>query len=172
MEEITIEFQWDRAEYLRAIRKANFFRPFRSLLTSAFLVLVGGSMLVAIGNSYGTYLLGLGALYVALAFWLRHSGPSRIWKKGIGIQEPIRMTFDEDGISTKLSDSESRVTWRHFPYSTEWSDYYFLRRSRRSAAKIVPKHGIKSPRDEAVFRSLLDSHTQATLLPSVELDGF
>jgi hypothetical protein len=172
MDEITIEFQWDRAEYLRATRKANLFRPFRSLLTSAFLVLVGGSMLVAIGNSYGTYLLGLGVLYIALAFWLRQSGPSRIWEKGIGTQEPILIIVNEDGISTKSSESESTVSWRHFPYSTEWSDYYFLRRSRRSAAKIVPKRGIKSPGDERIFRSLLVSHTQADLLPSVELDGF
>jgi hypothetical protein len=173
VEGISVEFRWERSEYLRATRKVNFSRPFRTFLVSAFSMLLSGSVLLALGSdSVAVFFLGLGVVYVVLAVWMRESVPKRAWRTAIGVQDPIRLTINEEGITATSSESESKVSWRHYPYSKEWPDYYVLRRTRRSVARIIPKRGIKSPRDEKVLRAILTSHTEAALSPSIELDGF
>jgi hypothetical protein len=171
--EISVEFQWTRAEYLRVVRRGVLSRLFRAFALSASSCLIGGALIVYSGHvGPGTFFMGLGIVYLVTAVWFIYSVPHRTWNKGVDIQHPIRLTVSDEGVATKGSTSEARVSWLSYPYSREWRDYYFLQRTRRAAPKILPKRALKSPRDETELRIILKTHTQAKLLPSVELDGF
>jgi hypothetical protein len=171
--EITVEFQWTRAEYLAVVRRGPLARSFRIFVLSACACLIGGVLAFYSGHGgTGTFFIILGVVYLGMAFWFIYSIPRRAWNKGVDIREPMRITVSDEGVATKASTSEARVSWLSYPYSREWSDYYFLQRTRRTAPKILPKRAFKSPRDESELRSILRSHTHAKLSPSIELDGF
>lgn len=173
MNEITIEFQWARAEYLRVVRRGVLSRSFRIFMLSAFACLIGGILTVLPGHdAFGSVFIGLGLVYIFMALWFSYSLPQRGWNKGLDVRELIRITVSDEGVATKASTSEAKVSWLSYPYSREWTDYYFLQRTRRAAPKILPKRALKSPHDESELRTILKSHTQAKLVPSVELDGF
>jgi hypothetical protein len=171
--EISVEFQWTRAEYLRVVRRGVLSRTFRVFALSASSCLIGGALIVYSGHGGpGTFFIVLGIVYLVMAVWFIYSVPQRTWSKGVDIREPMRITVSDEGVATKASTSEARVSWLSYPYSQEWRGYYFLQRTRRAAPKILPKRALKSPGDETELRTILKTHTQAKLLPSVELDGF
>jgi hypothetical protein len=171
VDEIRVEFQWEREEYYRVIRRGSLARVVRSLLISSLTLIFGGSVLLFLGSTgFGFFFLGLAAFYIFLLFWIRIFSPKRAWEKTIGIREPISIVFDRDGITTKASESESKLSWNFYPISREWSDFYFLQRSRRGIPRTVPKRGFASAHDESRFRALLESRTQASLLPNSQLD--
>jgi hypothetical protein len=174
VEEVTIEFQWARSEYLHVIGKGVMARTFRGMYLAVFACVIGGVGVVYSGHiDNGCFFIGLGIAYFGFGLWLRYSLPRRSWNNGLDVREPIRIRVGDDGVVTKASTSEGKVSWLSYPYSREWSDYYFLQRTKRSTpGKIIPKRAIKSPRDESSLRTMLKTHTKATLRPSIELDGF
>jgi hypothetical protein len=174
VEEVTIEFQWTRSEYLHVVGKGVVARQVRGTFLASFACAIGGVGVVYSGHlGNGFFFIGLGIAYFGLGLWLRYAIPRRGWNKGLDVRDPIRITFSDDGIATKASTSEGKVSWLSYPYSREWSDYYFLQRRRRAApGKIIPKRAFKSPRDESSLRAMLKSHTKPNLRPSTDLDGF
>ncbi|MGC2169626.1 MAG: YcxB family protein [Acidimicrobiales bacterium] len=143
------------------------------MLTSALGMLILGFGVIGLGRvGTGEVFVGIGVLYAGLALWMWESVPRRSWKSAVGIQEPVRVVFNEAGISATSAESQSSVSWRHYPYSKERSDFYLLQRSRRSVGRIVPKKGFASSADEKKFRSMLEAHTKADLVPSASLDDF
>jgi YcxB-like protein len=160
MEEITADFQWDRAEYLRVARKAVLARLLRSMfLCSVGIIGVGVGAAIAGHAGLAEFLLGLGVIYVGMGFWMRLSIPTGTWRKKLELQSPIHLVFSDDGVTSKTIDTDSKMPWRTYPYSKEWSDYYLLKYSRRTVSRVVPKRAFHSPQDESSFRKLLASKT-------------
>jgi hypothetical protein len=172
MDEIHIDFQWKRDEYLRVSRKGPLGRAGRRLKFNAAVMIVAGISLFYVWNiGVAWFIVGLGALYLLLSYWFLVGVPNKAWKSGIDVREPMSMLINEDGVTTKGRSSESKLSWDFFPYSREWPDYYFLLRNRRGVPIAIPKRGFKSQKDEAQLRALLESRTQAMLTPNGQLDS-
>jgi hypothetical protein len=135
------------------------------------MIVAGITLFYVWSIGFAWFIVGLGILYLMLSYWFLVGVPSKTWRSGIDIQDPISVMIDEDGVTTKASSSESKLSWKFFLYSREWSDYYFLMQSRRGLPKAIPKRGFKTKTDEARFRALLESRTEATLIPNRELDA-
>jgi hypothetical protein len=160
LEEIPVDFQWDRAEFLRVTRNAIGARMYRSMLLSSIGFIACGLGTLFVGFSgFSAFFFVLGLLYFGMALWFRIDVPIRAWNKRLELHSPIHLAFNDDGVITQTVDSESKIPWRNYPYSKEWSDYYLIQRSRRSGARVVPKRGFHSKDDEAHFRELLESKT-------------
>lgn len=161
MEEIVADFQWDRAEYLRVSRKAILARLLRSMfLCSVGVIGVGFGTAIAGHAGLAEFLIGLGVIYVGMGFWMRLSLPGSTWKKKLELHSPIHLVFNDDGVISKTVDTDSKIPWRTYPYSKEWSDYYLLKYSQRTVSRVVPKRAFHSPQDESRFRQLLASKTR------------
>ena len=85
MDEIHIDFQWQRDEYLRISRKGPLARSSRRFLISAAAMIFGAIVLITEGYGMGWYVLGLGVVYCLLSFWMLIGLPKKAWKIGNGI---------------------------------------------------------------------------------------
>ena len=133
---------------------------FRSMLLSSIGFIGCGLGTLFVGFSgFSAFFFVLGVLYFGIALWFRIDVPIRAWNKRLELHSPIHLAFNDDGVITQTVDSESKIPWRNYPYSKEWSDYYLIQRSRRSGARVVPKRGFHSKDDELNFRELLESKT-------------
>jgi hypothetical protein len=172
MDEIHIDFQWQRDEFMRVSRKGPIGRAGKRFVIEAVVMIVAGITLITNWSSgFGWFIIGLGLFYSFFGFWLLVGGPKKSWKSGVDIQDPISYLIDDNGVTTKGSSSETRLSWKFFRYSREWSDYYVLLQGRRGVPKVIPKRGLKSEKDEARLRALLESRTKAQLIPNGRLDA-
>jgi hypothetical protein len=153
----SIDYQWNRSEYL-AVRRTVGYQPVIRIVVSisAVALLIAA---LASSSSRASYLFSA----IALAYCVGSSWqmPISLWKRSRVIKEPYKVLFDEDGITLKTALKTTAYEWPELPYSTEWSDYFRLRKSRFDILLTIPKRGFHSSIDEERFRELLRNHTKA-----------
>lgn len=171
MEQAVAEFAWDEAEYKKVSRKYGFSKVFlRYNLLGAVTIVIAGIWLTLLDERVGWPLDGFGALYVLYDLWFSRSVPRSMWRKTPGIQGPRRLVFTDEGVATHTDVSDTSLKWEFYKYVSERDGWYLLSRTRRIATVFVPKRSFLSPRDEAVFRSIVRAHAQASLVPNSHLD--
>ena len=172
MSRVTVEYQWDRSEYLRVIRKAALPWIYRyQYLLGVFIICVG--VILDIEGTGGTslFIYVIGVAYAVYMFSIMRFATAKSWTKAVGIRGPITVEVTDDDVSTKSDAGDTRLNWAVFPKAKEWSEYYFLMRNRFFVTTIIPKRAFESPADEAIFRNLLRAHTSSKLIPNGPLDG-
>ncbi len=165
------EFTWDEAEFERVARKYGITK-----LVVGYTLLGGGNValmgvaLTVIGGRIGPFLCGLGAVYVLYALWFSRAMPKRSWKRLRGRDGPRRLVFSEEGVSTHNDGGDRSEPWALYRFVSERDGWYLMGRRRRSPDVFVPRRACSSPRDEAVFRALVRSHTRSSLVANAALD--
>ena len=170
MEQAVAEFTWDEAEYKRVSRKYGWGSLTRSMLLGAVGVVIGGILLTLANERAGWILDGLGVLYILYGLWFPRAVSRTTWRKTPGIHGPRRLVFTDEGVATHTDVSDTSLKWEFYKYVSERDGWYVLSRTRRIGTVFVPKRSFLSPRDEAVFRSLVRSHAQTSLVANSRLD--
>jgi hypothetical protein len=84
--------------------------------------------------------------------------PRFSWKNGLGIQDPKTITVDEQGIASKGSAIELRLSWSQIESAIENTDYFIATPMGRSIAIFIPKRALRSKGDEEELRALFVSY--------------
>jgi uncharacterized protein (DUF58 family) len=161
VDDLTIEYSWNRVEFQQAMRRSTRitigeFLFFLVVLVLSFLI--SGAVFI---------LLFVVLLWAAMCYVIR---PILLWKRRPGIKETRRVTFTDEGITTATESSSSFVPWTRFARSKESVDYYYVTPRNSGLATPLRKDFFPSPHDEVRFRSLLRTNTKASLLPN-SVDG-
>jgi len=162
VEDLVVEYCWTKTEFYRAIRRSVCVTIFQAMyiivaaVTAIFFHIVVFAVLICI------------FLWVIASFVTR---PIMVWNRVIGIREPRRVIFNDEGITTITSAKTSTVGWPRFRRSKETSKYYLIIGKRSSVASPFKKTVFANTIDEARFRSLLRNHTHAALRPNALLDN-
>jgi hypothetical protein len=162
VEDLIIEYQWTRSEYYRAIRKAARVTPFQA----AYIIIAA-----VLTIFFHVFLFVVILCVVAWAFAAYVLRPRTLWNKTPGITDPRRVIFNDDGITTTSPSKTATVAWSQFSRSRETPDYYHIFSMRSPVASPFRKAVFVNSLDEARLRSLLRSHTKASLLPNGALDN-
>jgi hypothetical protein len=171
VEQAVAEFVWDEAEFKRVSRKYGFSKVFlRYNLLSAVPIVIAGISLTVVGERAGWAVVGFGAVYVLYCLWFSRAVPRSLWRRTLGIKGPQRLVFTDDGVASHTDVSDKSEKWQLYKYVSERDGWYLLGRTRRIATIFVPKRSFLSPRDEAVFRSIVRAHAQASLIPNSQQD--
>jgi hypothetical protein len=172
MEQAIAEFTWDEAEYLRVTRKYGVSRMYMRNIALGAAAALGMGVALTVLRIHAAFLLYLiAAVYLLYGRWYWKSIPRRVWRNVPGIEAPRRLVFTNDGIATHTDAVDGSEEWDRYRYVAERDDCYLLGQTRRMVSLFVPKRGFSSPRDEASFRTLARSHSQALLEPNSQLDG-
>jgi YcxB-like protein len=159
MDDVVVEYIWTRDEWIKGVRRSA-----RVTIYQALWVLI--IAVISIFVHIFVFALALGVVLWILLWIL---GPIFSWKRVAGIQESRRVVFADNGITTTTSSKTWTVPWSTFSRSKETADYYLLF-GKRPAASPFKKSIFPCPVDEARFRSLLRSHTRASLNPNTRAD--
>ena len=111
---------------------------------SAFLALVG----VLTANTVVAAFAGFGLVAVLRCYAI---APRRMWTR-CEQREPQEYVFDQEGITAKLPNAESRTTWDYWTTVIRVGDSYVLRTTRGQA--FLPRRAFDSPAAEERFREL------------------
>jgi hypothetical protein len=182
VDDVVVDFQWGRSEFLRLYRKRGLPRSFRRFYRAGLFTILCAILEQFLGADTAAwifYILGASELTLGMCFiWYL---PLSTWKKGKVVQGPRRLTFSNDRITVSTEVTDTSQSWELWPISEEWSDFYLLRRAKQSFPLTVPKRGFHSPEDQARFRQLLRTHTSCKLdqfalddpkhFPSADEDG-
>jgi YcxB-like protein len=169
--DVTVEYQWTRDEYLRVIRKGALPRAIRYQYLVGVFMICAGVVLGIEGNAGSTlFLCVLGVAFIAYWLWIPRTASTKSWSRNVGLRGPIKIEVTDSGVWSTTDAGETKLTWEVFPRSKEWSDYYFIMRSKVTVATIIPKRAISSPVEEANLRNLFRAHTSSQLVPNQSLD--
>ena len=157
MDEIHVEFQWERSEWTSAYRRLVLTRLFGATLLSSVILLVTGVIMEVLGN--GGFIL----IFIGVGFFLYNGALAwfivkRIWSRTESLRLPIKMSFSEEGVTAASSAIQSKINWSVYPKSKEWKSYFTLQRGRIPFV-IIPKRAFSSIGDENSFRDLIQSKT-------------
>lgn len=152
---MAINYQWDRAEFLEIRRNFGYQKPLRILVAVAVAAFFLASI-VGTSNRVSYLIGGLALTYSICYSWMM---PVFLWKKSKSISEPLRVIANNEGILLTTSTATTEKPWSELRYSTEYSDYFRLKKSLAEIYLTIPKRGFESAIDVERFRSLLNSHT-------------
>ncbi|MGA2970882.1 MAG: YcxB family protein [Acidimicrobiales bacterium] len=160
MEDVIVESQWERKEFLHAQRRAVRFSYVDFVIFGIILVgLVVLQYFFWLGVAFAVFLV---AYYLVL--------PITRWNVGVGVEEPRRTIVNDEGISIESSSFCVKLVWSRFKKSTETSEFYFLISKKGNSTTIVRKRTFASDYDQARFRAFLLDHTNAQLRTNRQLD--
>ncbi|MGD1011411.1 MAG: hypothetical protein ABR925_02575 [Acidimicrobiales bacterium] len=171
MDQAVAEFTWDEAERATALRRYGFLRTFALCMVLGAVGFFGsGILLVVLGKPAGWLLCAAGVVYIGYSMVAVRTIPRRLWENTPGIQDPRRVVFSGEGVTTRTKGTAHSETWERYKCVSERDGWYLFGRTRLIAAEFVPRRAFASPRDEAMFRSIARLHARESLVANSLLD--
>jgi len=160
MDEVVFEYQLTYDECRRILLGAS------PKANRAVIIILLGIAVIGAGGAIASH-EWIGALatvtFISFCLTMRiwHM-PRRIWKYGLGIQEPRKVTFNRDGIVSKSESVELKFPWSRFSSTRETKEFFVLLTSRNAPEIVVPNRGLRTAEDEKRLRSILEAHAPVT----------
>ena len=130
-------------------------------------VLVGVGVVGALGalvarTWWVAVALALFAVLVGFPKLLYRRVSRRLVRDNPGLHGPATLTVAEDGVHTRATTTESRVSWSRYQRYVETTESFVLLASNRpgAALQILPKRALATPAEIERLRALLDQHLQ------------
>jgi hypothetical protein len=169
LEAVTYENQWERQEFLRAMRQGQ-----RVSKWDFFLIILLVAMGLVLWQQTGSpiFLPAFGVAGVVgdlvLHFIVQ---PARIWKLSVGAGDPKQIVFSDRGLSVISKSATAEIPWSAFARTREKKDYYFLDQKNAPITTAFRKSSFKSDQDRAQFRAIVGRNTTSKLTPNRGLAG-
>jgi hypothetical protein len=153
VDDVVLEYQITWAEFRRAQIRAV---PMRAV------DIVGGVTLVCVligvtdHQPFWTY---YGIVFcLVFSFLMSYVAPRRIWNSGLGFQEPVKVTINDQGIIRKSASLEIKLEWSRFQRVRESKEFFILMPRKKIGAFLILKRGLDSAVDENRLRQLLGAN--------------
>jgi len=154
MESVRLTFQFDRKEYVKAVRRYLF--ACRTI-TKRDLILLSICLPASILYQYyfaislASFILFLNLALPAVAIWLLYFViPPRTYKRTAQLREEYTYVFTLNYILVEELGTNSEVDWETYVDLWESEEFYFLMKTLRKYT-IIPKRAFGSPEEKKWF---------------------
>jgi hypothetical protein len=154
--EVILNFNLNKDEYIAATR--IFYEQTHHLKKDsiiAIITLIGGFLLTNWDK-----LIGIGSIVIATAFLvivliLLFIVPYQQYKRNPALKEECVLSFDDNGVTYKTKDVDSKIAWSIYKRMMETKFFYLLIYAKREGFTIIPKRVFNSSDQENEFKKIV-----------------
>jgi hypothetical protein len=160
---ITVTFQLSKSEYVKMVRRVMISLP-RQKRTLQFLVIfgvLGLALLATPAHSFGTFVVVVDIIWIAIAAILFPFSPFIGWKRDPSLRSTRTVTITNLGVQSKTSLRTTDFQWTGIQSILETPQAIFLTVVGTQMVVLLPKRAINSPEDLAEIRRRVSAETSS-----------
>ncbi|MBX2891272.1 MAG: YcxB family protein [Saprospiraceae bacterium] len=150
MEPIKLEFTLEMKSYIRLMQRVMAKR------LSLWGIIIGAILLlnIAINPASGAAWLIVGAVFLAVWYFLFRFMLQRAFKAAKNLHEPIRYIVDETEVRIETANSQATHAWSAFERTSELPEWFLLYQNK-IIFNPIPKSAFRTASEMERFRALL-----------------
>jgi hypothetical protein len=160
MDKITISFQYDKNEYIKAFREYLFLSK---IIRKPDLAVVGllsaVEIILLLWNGFSFYSIVIGSIiifYLILFLLLYFYQPLNVYLHTPKLHTQYKLTFTNDNIKFKTNDVSSEINWNIYSKVLHCKDFIYLIQSK-NIYTILPKRAFHGENDLKAFDRIIKS---------------